>query len=105
MVAAIQELSQVMSVAEACQAMELPRSTYYQRTAVSLKQAGNTQAKLITGRALDSVEREQIHGLLNSERFVDCSPYTIYATLLDEGEYLCSISTMYRVLREQQEVQ
>jgi putative transposase len=105
MVSAIQELSQVLSVADACQALDLPRSTFYRRTAVSLKKAGNAQAKPIARRALDIGEREQIHGLLNSERFVDCSPYTIYATLLDEGEYLCSISTMYRVLREHKEVQ
>ena len=37
---------------------------------------------------------------LTSERFVDLAPLQIYAQLLDEGAYLCSVSTMYRVLRE-----
>ena len=35
---------------------------------------------------------------LNSPRFVDQAPIQVYATLLDEGRYLCSISTMYRLL-------
>jgi putative transposase len=38
---------------------------------------------------------------LTCKRFVDSAPATVYATLLDEGSYLCSTSTMYRVLREQ----
>ena len=37
--------------------------------------------------------------MLHSERFVDQAPATVYATLLDEERYLCSVSTMYRVLR------
>jgi putative transposase len=49
-------------------------------------------------------ERAQIHTVLNSERFADCAPREIYATLLDEGSYLCSWSTMYRLLREADEV-
>jgi putative transposase len=35
---------------------------------------------------------------LNSERFMDCSPAEVWATLLDEGTYLCSERTMYRIL-------
>lgn len=41
---------------------------------------------------------------LNSERFCDQAPAQVWATLLDEGRYLCSISSMYRILREQQQV-
>ena len=40
---------------------------------------------------------------LHSERFVDAAPATVYATLLDEGTYLASESTMYRLLRERRE--
>jgi putative transposase len=43
-------------------------------------------------------------GLLHQERFVDQAPATIYATLLDEGRYVCSVPTMYRVLRAADEV-
>jgi len=42
--------------------------------------------------------------LLRSPRFADLAPAEIYATLLDEGTYLCSISTMYRILAENREV-
>ncbi len=42
--------------------------------------------------------------MLNSDDHVDEAPATIYAKLLDEGTYLGSISTMYRVLREHDEV-
>jgi putative transposase len=45
-----------------------------------------------------------VRELLNSERFQDDSPYQVYATLLDEGAYHCSISTMYRILRQHNEV-
>jgi putative transposase len=47
---------------------------------------------------LSVAEQEQVLGLLNSERFMDCSVAEVYATLLDEGTYLCSIQTMYRIL-------
>jgi hypothetical protein len=38
--------------------------------------------------------------VLNSERFQDCSPAAVNATLLDEGQYLCSVRTMYCILGE-----
>ncbi len=43
-------------------------------------------------------------GQLNSERFVDCSPAEVWATLLDEGTYLASERTMYRILASSGEV-
>lgn len=55
-------------------------------------------------RALSADERAQVRELLNSPRFADCAPREVYATLLDEGIYLCSWPTMYRILREAQEV-
>jgi putative transposase len=58
----------------------------------------------VSPRALTAAEREQIKQLLNSERFADCSPRQVYATLLDEDVYLCSISSMYRILHENDEV-
>jgi transposase InsO family protein len=48
--------------------------------------------------ALSQEERQTVIGVLNSERFQDKTPYETYATLLDEGEYHCSIRTMYRIL-------
>ena len=55
-------------------------------------------------RALSAAEREAVHQTLNSERFADQAPREVYATLLDEGTYLCSPRTMYRVLSEHAEV-
>ena len=55
-------------------------------------------------RALNQAERGEILSLLHEERFVDQAPASIYATLLDEGRYVCSVPTMYRVLRAEDEV-
>ena len=55
-------------------------------------------------RALDQTEREEVLGALHCERFVDKAPAQVWATLLDEGTYLCSIRTMYRILEEYGEV-
>ncbi len=49
---------------------------------------------------LTDAERARVLAVLNSEEFVDCAPLTVWATLLDEGTYLCSVSTMYRILAE-----
>jgi putative transposase len=54
-------------------------------------------------RALSDAERATVLEVLHSERFVDAAPATVYATLLDEGTYLCSEATMYRLLRERGE--
>jgi putative transposase len=71
----------------------------------------NTVSELATyvGRqaacaALDLAEKEQVLQVLNSERFQDQAVREVYATLLDDGIYLCSWRTMYRVLDEKQEV-
>jgi putative transposase len=53
---------------------------------------------------LSAAERDEVRAVLHSARFVDCAPAAVYATLLDEERYLCSVSTMYRVLRAEGEV-
>jgi putative transposase len=60
--------------------------------------------KSISPRALKPEEKQSVLEVLHSERFVDKAPHEIYATLLDEGIYHCSIRTMYRILEEQEEV-
>jgi putative transposase len=116
---AVTELAPVLGVAEACRVLEVPRSTYYrahlpqscdpaQLREASPEQAAQdvlaAQARRCSPRALSAEERAQIREVLNSERFADCSPREVYATLLDEGRYLCSWPTMYRILREANEV-
>ena len=55
-------------------------------------------------RALSPTEQAQVREVLNSERFQDLAPREVYAELLDEERYLCSVSTMYRILAENAEV-
>jgi putative transposase len=55
-------------------------------------------------RALSPAERDTVRSVLNSDDFVDKAPATVYHELLDEGTYLASVSTMYRILRAHDEV-
>src|ERR1035438_3136750 len=55
---------------------------------------------MAAGRALSAEERHTVRELLHSTRFQDSAPAAIQATLLDEGRYLCSTRTMYRVLAQ-----
>ncbi|MER5337990.1 hypothetical protein [Micromonospora sp. NPDC002717] len=61
-------------------------------------------ARRAPANALTPAEREQVLRLLNSPEFVDAAPAQIYAALLDQGMYVGSIATMYRVLREHAQV-
>jgi putative transposase len=61
-------------------------------------------ARPASPRALTIEERETVRGVLNSERFADQAPASVYATLLDEEIYVGSVSTMYRILRHKGEV-
>jgi putative transposase len=56
------------------------------------------RAPFIHPRALSQQEREAVVAVSNSKRFEDSAPAQIQATLLDEGKYLCSVRTMYRIL-------
>ena len=54
--------------------------------------------------ALSQLERRAVLDVLHCERFLDAAPQQIYATLLDEQRYLCSVRTMYRILASEHEV-
>jgi putative transposase len=102
MMAAIEELAQHIPVSQACEAFGFPRSSLYRnrQPKAVVKRARPTPA-----RALSGDERATVRAVLNSERFADETPYEVYATLLDEGVYYCSIRTMYRILHGSAEVQ
>ena len=55
-------------------------------------------------RALSVAQQQTVLDLLHAPRFADQAPAEVYASLLDEGVYLCSIRTMYRLLAANQEV-
>lgn len=91
-------------VTAACNALGLSRATWHRRKAAAAQPAVPAPPGPTPPRALTSAERQHVLDVLNSERFADLAPAEVYATLMDEGFYLCSISTMYRILREHQEV-
>ena len=91
-----------VGIAPACLALGVSRATLY-------RQRSPPAPALIKGRpkpprSLSTDEQQQVLALLNSERFMDCSVAEVYATLLDEGTYLCSIRTMYRILAAHRQV-
>lgn len=102
MISATEQLAETIGVSAACQALEMPRSSLYRPRpgTAGLPKAARQAAP----RALSSTEKAAVREVLNSPRFQDQAPREIYATLLDEGQYLCSWRTMYRILDENQEV-
>jgi len=101
---AIGELAPVIGTVAACAALGEPRAVYYRRHRHSPRPPRPVRARLPQPRALTAAERSEVLGVLHAERFVDQAPASIYATLLDEGRYLCSVPTMYRLLRAEGEV-
>ena len=107
---AVTELVPLVGKKAACDAVGLPRASYYRANPVSVAVAADAEPERARERkpqaqprALTDVERAKVVEVLHSERFADAAPATVYATLLDEGTYLCSESTMYRLLRERGE--
>jgi putative transposase len=95
----------VVGVKAACEASGMPRSTWYREQRPDVPQATAEKAPRPTpARALAETEKTAVLDLLNGERFQDQAPREVYATLLDEEQYLCHWRTMYRVLAENAEV-
>jgi putative transposase len=82
----------------ACEAVGLNRATAYRHLQPSPK--AEPAPRQPSPRRIPDAERERILAVLDSEDFADQPPREVYGALLSEGEYLCSVSTMYRVLRE-----
>jgi putative transposase len=97
---AITTLVPIVGTAAACGALGWPRSSWY-RTHRRSPAPPRPQRPALRPqpRAVSAGERAQVLEVLHAERFWDQAPASIYATLLDEGTYLASISTMYRLLR------
>ena len=100
MIQAAEQLAESVGVSVACQALGVPRGSLYR--ARQPKKA--PQPRPTPERALSQEEKDQVRQVLNSERFQDSAPRQVYATLLDEEEYLCHWRTMYRILDEHGEV-
>ena len=101
--AAVEQLSPHIGVARACAALGVNRARVYRGRIRRCELAGaqvRRQPRPRPPLALSCAERDALLHTLNSERFADLAPASIYATLLDEGQYLGSVRTMYRLLAE-----
>ena len=100
---AVESLEVGVGTAAACRALALPHATLYRRRA-AVARPTVPAPRPTPGRALTPPQKEEVLSVLREERFVDKAPTEVYATLLDESRYLCSVSTMYRVLTGAEEV-
>lgn len=99
---AAEALAADVGTVPACEALGIPRATLYRRRRPSAPRPPAPRPK--PARALAAPERAAVLETLNSDRFADKAPAEIYATLLDEGRFLCSTRTMYRILDEEGQV-
>jgi len=114
--AAVEQTETDVGVAPLCRAMHLSRATFYRQrngrgSAALAQEQTNTpsptkidMSQTLSHRALSAAERHAALEALHSPRFIDKTPYDVYASLLDDGKYLCSIRTMYRILAANGEV-
>jgi len=92
----VEELTPIIGTRPACRALGASVATIYRRRRPPEPTA--PKPRPTPARALSEPERQQVLDVLHCERFVDVAPEEAYATLLDEGTYLCSPRTMYRIL-------
>jgi putative transposase len=101
---AVAELAPIIGTRQACVAAGEAQARWYRRHRQSSPPPKPERVPLPQPRALSEVERKEVRAVLDSDEHVDEAPATVYAELLDAGVYLASVSTMYRVLREHDEV-
>lgn len=99
--AAVLDAAPLLGVVASCDALDVSRATWYRRMA---PQVHGPKQRPASARRLPDVERDAVLAVLHEERFAERAPAEIYATLLDEDRYLCSVSTMYRILHDHEEV-
>jgi putative transposase len=75
--------------------MRCARATFYRHHSLDTQPKKQRPAPAL---ALTEQERQMVIDTLHSDRICDLTPYQVYAQLLDDGQYMCSIRTMYRIL-------
>jgi putative transposase len=106
---AVTQLAPTVGVLAACDFLGVARASFYRQRpvlgppTVSAPESALPFERSASARALSPAERASVLTLLHAERFQDRSPAAVQATLLDEGQYLCSTRTMYRILERQGE--
>jgi len=101
---AVADLEPLLPVKAACELVGQPRSTLYRRRNPRPGGEERQASRPAHPAALSLAERAQLLAVLDGQRFADKSPAQVWAILLDEGTYLASVSTMYRVLRAEGQV-
>jgi putative transposase len=94
--ACFDELEAVTSTRQACELLGKSRATHYRRAVPPVH--GPPRPRPAPPNKLTEAERQRILTLLRSPEYCDLAPAQVWARLLDDGVYLCSISTMYRLL-------
>ena len=94
--ALVEQMGPRLGYAATSRALEVARASLYRRKAIRVPKVSTPRPA--PPRALDAQERQAVLEVLHSPRFVDSAPAQVHATLLDEGHYLCSTRTMYRIL-------
>lgn len=100
---AAEQLAPLVGRRRACAATGIAQASWYRRHRQSALLKRPVRTPKAHPRALSAAERQAVADVLHSERFMDMAPAEVYATLLDEGTYLCSEATMYRILRQRGE--
>ncbi len=100
----LSQLAESIGIRAACVALAAPRSSFYRALRPPASVARPARPVVTSPRALTATEKTAVLDLLDSPRFQDQAPREVYATLLDDGLYVCHWRTMYRVLDEKQEV-
>jgi len=100
---AVEILALDVGTKPACEAIGISRAGLYRRRAIG-KAPRVVKKRHSPPRTLSEPEQQDVLDTLHSERFQDIAPHEVYATLLDEERYLCSIRTMYRILEDNAEI-
>jgi putative transposase len=97
-VTALDAVAPDLGAIQACRALGISRATLSRRRRLPTPRVRPPRAR--PPRALSDAERQTVRAVLHSERFCDTAPAEVVATLLDEGVYLASERTMYRILAQ-----
>jgi putative transposase len=106
---AVTHLAPAIGIVAACDCLAVSRASFYRQRPIlgppisPAPESALPAERAAPARSLSQAEREAVLQILHEERFQDRSPAAVQATLLDEGQYLCSTRTMYRILEEEGE--
>lgn len=94
----VKDMSLELGVRKSCRDLGVSRSNYYYW--LKVHRETNVSQRNLPDFTYSPRQREMILQILNSEPHMNQTPYQVYASLLDEGKYICSVRTMYRILAE-----